>query len=136
MRFWDFPGPWLGPLRGPNGLDLNKLENDIQGLALAQGVPVSLMSSPPHHSRHPRLCRGRARQCPRRPPHRQTCWCAAFCACQAAPQAAAQASGPPAAAAGEPAAAPPTTPLCTVSHLSSPARTGVVARRMCFQING
>ncbi|MEB3881842.1 photosystem II reaction center protein CP43 [Lyngbya sp. CCY1209] len=30
MRFWDFKGPWLEPLRGPNGLDLNKLKNDIQ----------------------------------------------------------------------------------------------------------
>jgi hypothetical protein len=27
---WDFRGPWLEPLRGPNGLDLNKLKNDIQ----------------------------------------------------------------------------------------------------------
>ncbi len=30
MRFWDFRGPWLEPLRGPNGLDLNKVKNDIQ----------------------------------------------------------------------------------------------------------
>jgi photosystem II CP43 chlorophyll apoprotein len=30
MRFWDFEGPWLEPLRGPNGLDLDKLTNDIQ----------------------------------------------------------------------------------------------------------
>jgi len=30
MRFWDFRGPWLEPLRGPNGLDLRKLKNDIQ----------------------------------------------------------------------------------------------------------
>ncbi|MBW4542153.1 MAG: photosystem II reaction center protein CP43 [Myxacorys chilensis ATA2-1-KO14] len=30
MRFWDFRGPWLEPLRGPNGLDLNKIRNDIQ----------------------------------------------------------------------------------------------------------
>ena len=30
MRFWDFQGPWLEPLRGPNGLDLNKIQNDIQ----------------------------------------------------------------------------------------------------------
>ena len=30
MRFWDFQGPWLEPLRGPNGLDLDKLKNDIQ----------------------------------------------------------------------------------------------------------
>ena len=30
MRFWDFRGPWLEPLRGPNGLDLNRLKNDIQ----------------------------------------------------------------------------------------------------------
>merc|ERR1712187_43276 len=28
--FWDFRGPWVEPLRGPNGLDLNKLKNDIQ----------------------------------------------------------------------------------------------------------
>ena len=30
MRFWDFRGPWLEPLRGPNGLELNKLKKDIQ----------------------------------------------------------------------------------------------------------
>ncbi|MFL0771008.1 MAG: photosystem II reaction center protein CP43 [Prochlorococcus sp.] len=30
MRFWDFHGPWLEPLRGPNGLSLDKLQNDIQ----------------------------------------------------------------------------------------------------------
>jgi photosystem II CP43 chlorophyll apoprotein len=30
MRFWDFKGPWLEPLRGPNGLDLTKIKNDIQ----------------------------------------------------------------------------------------------------------
>ena len=30
MRFWDFRGPWLEPLRGPNGLDLDKMQNDIQ----------------------------------------------------------------------------------------------------------
>ena len=30
MRFWDFRGPWLEPLRGPNGLDLDKIKNDIQ----------------------------------------------------------------------------------------------------------
>ncbi len=30
MRFWDFKGPWLEPLRGPNGLDLNKIKYDIQ----------------------------------------------------------------------------------------------------------
>jgi len=30
MRFWDFRGPWLEPLRGPNGLDLDKVKNDIQ----------------------------------------------------------------------------------------------------------
>jgi photosystem II CP43 chlorophyll apoprotein len=30
MRFWDFRGPWLEPLRGPNGLDLNKIRNDVQ----------------------------------------------------------------------------------------------------------
>jgi len=30
MRFWDFKGPWLEPLRGPNGLDLNKIKTDIQ----------------------------------------------------------------------------------------------------------
>jgi len=30
MRFWDFRGPWVEPLRGPNGLDLNKLKSDIQ----------------------------------------------------------------------------------------------------------
>ncbi|MGB8700948.1 MAG: photosystem II reaction center protein CP43 [Thermosynechococcaceae cyanobacterium] len=30
MRFWDFRGPWVEPLRGPNGLDLNKIKNDVQ----------------------------------------------------------------------------------------------------------
>ncbi len=30
MRFWDFRGPWLEPLRGPNGLDIDKLKNDVQ----------------------------------------------------------------------------------------------------------
>lgn len=30
MRFWDFRGPWLEPLRGPNGLDLDKVRNDVQ----------------------------------------------------------------------------------------------------------
>jgi photosystem II CP43 chlorophyll apoprotein len=30
MRFWDFRGPWLEPLRGPNGLDLDKVKKDIQ----------------------------------------------------------------------------------------------------------
>jgi len=30
MRFWDMRAPWLEPLRGPNGLDLNKIRNDIQ----------------------------------------------------------------------------------------------------------
>uniref|UniRef100_B8HRV4 Photosystem II CP43 reaction center protein n=1 Tax=Cyanothece sp. (strain PCC 7425 / ATCC 29141) TaxID=395961 RepID=B8HRV4_CYAP4 len=30
MRFWDFRGPWLEPLRGPNGLDLDKIKNDVQ----------------------------------------------------------------------------------------------------------
>ncbi|MBW4621263.1 MAG: photosystem II reaction center protein CP43 [Cyanosarcina radialis HA8281-LM2] len=30
MRFWDFRGPWLEPLRGPNGLEINKIKNDIQ----------------------------------------------------------------------------------------------------------
>ena len=30
MRFWDFRGPWLEPLRGPNGLELDKLKNDVQ----------------------------------------------------------------------------------------------------------
>ncbi len=30
MRFWDFRGPWLEPLRGPNGLDIEKIKNDIQ----------------------------------------------------------------------------------------------------------
>ncbi|MCH2565525.1 MAG: photosystem II reaction center protein CP43 [Prochlorococcus sp. ALOHA_A2.0_51] len=30
MRFWDFRGPWLEPLRGPNGLSLDKLQNDVQ----------------------------------------------------------------------------------------------------------
>ncbi|MGB3695740.1 MAG: photosystem II reaction center protein CP43 [Spirulinaceae cyanobacterium] len=30
MRFWDFRGPWLEPLRGPNGLDIDKIRNDVQ----------------------------------------------------------------------------------------------------------
>jgi len=30
MRFWDLRAPWVEPLRGPNGLDLNKIKNDIQ----------------------------------------------------------------------------------------------------------
>ena len=30
MRFWDFRGPWLEPIRGPNGLSLDKIQNDIQ----------------------------------------------------------------------------------------------------------
>ncbi|WP_421655885.1 photosystem II reaction center protein CP43 [Leptothermofonsia sp. ETS-13] len=30
MRFWDCRAPWLEPLRGPNGLDLDKLRNDVQ----------------------------------------------------------------------------------------------------------
>jgi photosystem II CP43 chlorophyll apoprotein len=30
IRFWDFRGPWLEPIRDPNGLDLSKLKNDIQ----------------------------------------------------------------------------------------------------------
>jgi photosystem II CP43 chlorophyll apoprotein len=30
IRFWDFRGPWLEPLRSPNGLDLDKLKTDIQ----------------------------------------------------------------------------------------------------------
>lgn len=30
MRFWDCRAPWLEPLRGPNGLDLDKLRHDIQ----------------------------------------------------------------------------------------------------------
>ncbi|KAM3102202.1 photosystem II reaction center protein CP43 [Phormidesmis sp. 146-12] len=30
MRFWDMRAPWLEPLRGPNGLDINKLKSDIQ----------------------------------------------------------------------------------------------------------
>ncbi|HCA97751.1 MAG TPA: photosystem II 44 kDa subunit reaction center protein [Cyanobacteria bacterium UBA9226] len=30
MRFWDFQGPWLEPLRGPNGLEVDKIRNDIQ----------------------------------------------------------------------------------------------------------
>jgi photosystem II CP43 chlorophyll apoprotein len=30
MRFWDFRGPWLEPLRGDHGLDIDKLRNDVQ----------------------------------------------------------------------------------------------------------
>jgi photosystem II CP43 chlorophyll apoprotein len=30
MRFWDVRAPWIEPLRGPNGLEIDKLKNDIQ----------------------------------------------------------------------------------------------------------
>eukprot|EP01033_Poteriospumella_lacustris_P023623 gene23623-gene14620 len=30
MRFWDLRAPWLEPLRGPNGLDVTKIKEDIQ----------------------------------------------------------------------------------------------------------
>ncbi|MCD9641533.1 hypothetical protein HAX54_027746 [Datura stramonium] len=30
IRFWDLRAPWLEPLRGPNGLDLNRLKKDVQ----------------------------------------------------------------------------------------------------------
>lgn len=30
MRFWDLKAPWLEPLRGPNGLDLKKIQTDVQ----------------------------------------------------------------------------------------------------------
>lgn len=30
MRFWDMRAPWLEPLRGPNGLDVEKLYYDVQ----------------------------------------------------------------------------------------------------------
>ncbi|MGG6270089.1 photosystem II reaction center protein CP43 [Leptolyngbya sp. AN03gr2] len=30
MRFWDVRAPWLEPLRGTNGLDVDKLKHDIQ----------------------------------------------------------------------------------------------------------
>jgi photosystem II CP43 chlorophyll apoprotein len=30
MRFWDLRAPCVEPLRGPNGLDINKIKNDIQ----------------------------------------------------------------------------------------------------------
>jgi photosystem II CP43 chlorophyll apoprotein len=26
MRFWDLRAPWVEPLRGPNGLDINKIK--------------------------------------------------------------------------------------------------------------
>ena len=29
MRFWDFRGPWLEPLRGPNGLDISKMVSSL-----------------------------------------------------------------------------------------------------------
>ena len=32
MRFWDFRGPWLEPLRGPNGLVLKKLKSEESSL--------------------------------------------------------------------------------------------------------
>lgn len=30
MRFWDVRAPWIEPLRGANGLDIDKLQHDIQ----------------------------------------------------------------------------------------------------------
>jgi photosystem II CP43 chlorophyll apoprotein len=30
MRFWDVRAPWVEPLRGPNGLDLDRIRSDIQ----------------------------------------------------------------------------------------------------------
>lgn len=30
MRFWDMRAPWLEPLRGPNGIDITKIQKDIQ----------------------------------------------------------------------------------------------------------
>ena len=39
MRFWDFRGPWLEPLRGPNGLSLDKLQNDIQPWQVRRAAP-------------------------------------------------------------------------------------------------
>jgi photosystem II CP43 chlorophyll apoprotein len=30
MRFWDVRAPWIEPMRGPSGLDIDKLKNDIQ----------------------------------------------------------------------------------------------------------
>ena len=30
MRFWDVRAPWIEPMRGPNGLEIDKLKNDIQ----------------------------------------------------------------------------------------------------------
>merc|ERR1712232_1488271 len=30
IRFWDFRGPWIEPIRNSNGLDLSKLKTDIQ----------------------------------------------------------------------------------------------------------
>ncbi|MEH1846122.1 MAG: photosystem II reaction center protein CP43 [Nostoc sp.] len=30
MRFWDTKAPWLEPLRGVNGLDIDKIQHDIQ----------------------------------------------------------------------------------------------------------
>jgi photosystem II CP43 chlorophyll apoprotein len=30
MRFWDMRAPWLEPLRGLNGLDIDKIQHDIQ----------------------------------------------------------------------------------------------------------
>ena len=29
MRFWDLRAPWVEPLRGPNGLDINKINNEF-----------------------------------------------------------------------------------------------------------
>jgi photosystem II CP43 chlorophyll apoprotein len=30
MRFWSVKAPWIEPLRGPNGFDIDKLQHDIQ----------------------------------------------------------------------------------------------------------
>ena len=57
MRFWDFRGPWLEPLRGPNGLSLDKLQNDIQPWQVRRAAeymthaPNASLNSVGHHHR-------------------------------------------------------------------------------------
>lgn len=51
MRFWDTRAPWLEPLRGANGLDLDKIKNDVQPWQMRQAAeymthsPIGSMNS-------------------------------------------------------------------------------------------
>jgi photosystem II CP43 chlorophyll apoprotein len=45
MRFWDCRAPWLEPLRGPNGLDLDKLQHDVQPWQIRRAAEY--MTHPP-----------------------------------------------------------------------------------------